>query len=74
MYPGRAGERSAGASGTEGGAVGLAFGAGLLVLDADLCGAALAVHGVVLAVRHVAAHAGIGAGCSLVVHVYASNY
>jgi len=44
----------------EGGAVGLALGACVLVLDADALGVAAAVHGVVLAGDHVAADAGIG--------------
>ena len=50
----------AGASGTEGAAVGLALGDGLLVFDLDVLGAAAAVHRVVLAGGDVAAHAGIG--------------
>ena len=47
-------------SGTEGGAVGLALGGSLLVLHADAAGAAAAVDGVVFALGHVAADAGIG--------------
>ncbi len=60
MYSRLSREFSAAASGTEGGAVGLALGAGFLVLDADLCGAAFAVYGIVLAICHVTAHAGVG--------------
>ena len=59
---------SAGASGTEGGAVGLAFGAGLLVLHADAICAALAVEGVVLAVGYVTAHAGDDVAAFFVAH------
>ena len=68
MYPGQAGEFSAGAPGTECGAVGLALGAGLFVLYVDFCSAALAVHGVVFAVGHVAAHTGVRTGTSFFAH------
>ena len=59
MYPGNARMKSAGASGAEGGAIGLALGNGLVVLNADFCGAAVAVDSVVLAVGNIAAYAGI---------------
>ena len=63
---------SAGASGAEGGAVGLALGAGLLVLYADAGSAALAVDGVLLAVADVTAHAGDDVAAILLVHAYTS--
>ena len=45
--------KSAGASGAEGGAIGLALGNSLVVLNADFCGAAVAVDSVVLAVGYI---------------------
>ena len=66
--PAHAGLDSAGASGAEGGAVGLALGAGLLVLHADAAGAAFAVDGVVLAVGDVTAHAGDDVAAVFLVH------
>ena len=71
--PAKAGLHSAGASGTEGGAIGFTLGAGLLIMHADSGGAALAVNGVILAVGHVAAYAGIGTGSVLLVHFFASS-
>ena len=60
MYPGCARRDLAGASGAEGGAVGLALGNSLVVLNADFGCATVAVYGVVLAVGYIAANAGIG--------------
>ena len=54
------GRLSAGPSGAEGAAVGLALGEGLFVFHLDVGGAAAAVGGVVLAGRYITAHAGIG--------------
>ena len=48
------------ASRAEGGAVGLALGTRVLVLDADALGIAAAVYSIVLAGDYVAADAGIG--------------
>ena len=57
-------------TGAEGRAVGLALGAGSLVLNADPAGIASAVDGVVFAVGYIAAHTGVAVRALFIAHVH----
>ena len=72
MYPGRSPEKSAGPTGAEGGAVGLALGVGPFVLHIDFGCAALVVDSVILAVGHIAGNAGVDLAAFLFSHRKAS--